>query len=306
MAGAEYASNTICDNKKDNIGDNVGDNVGDNNVVNDIFGEKLANASAELAGAEWASAELAGAELAGDKNVSNTICENDNVGDSVEKSANQNECDKVSQNSSHIEKGDNLDENVSDKINQDSGQGDNASENAGENVGDNFNDKGPNESEIKTEFDEQTDKVTDKSESISELNITDAPENLPRMNLLERFEQQIGDDSDVETEPGRMSPMAAAPLSPILNWIQVPSEASKTLESIPEEVKEESENAMGGVDEPDDVRDLSTKARKGSSSNPSPPLNSTPNPKVLRELRKLADYNNPGLKEDLGRGRRRK
>ena len=57
--------------------------------------------------------------------------------------------------------------------------------------------------------------------------------------------------------------------------------------------------------EPDNVRDLSTKARKGSSANPSPPRSSTPTLALSRELRRLRDFNKPGLEEKKGLGRGR-
>ena len=58
-------------------------------------------------------------------------------------------------------------------------------------------------------------------------------------------------------------------------------------------------------EEPDDVRDFSTKARKGSSANPSPPRSSSPTPALSRELRRLRDFNKPGLEEKKGLGRGR-
>ena len=73
------------------------------------------------------------------------------------------------------------------------------------------------------------------------------------------------------------------------------------------EVKVEAEDhdVLDEFEEPDDVRDLSTKARKGSSANPSPPHSSTPTVALSRELRRLRDFNKPGLEEKKGLGRGR-
>ena len=196
------------------------------------------------------------------------------------------------------------------------------------------------------------------SEDDSSSNLRD----LPNVNLLDRFEQQM--ESDGSTEPGISSPMLnlspivqsrsparsrsplhdriqanpTAPLEPVEEEgaaggdPQVKEEAAgddnddedvldewtdEDPDDEPDDVKNMSTKARKGssyddmddpdddIYEPDDVKNMSTKARKGSSANPSPPHSSTPTPAMARELRRLGNFNNPGLKEGLGRGRTR-
>ena len=101
--------------------------------------------------------------------------------------------------------------------------------------------------------------------------------NLPSRNMLSRVEQRdlstLFDDSDV-TEAADLTPTR----------------------------QEELEGAVG-----EDVRNFSTTARKGSSSNASPlgrPASRSA-PGMSREVRNLGDHNTPGLRESKPEGRRR-
>ena len=160
--------------------------------------------------------------------------------------------------------------------------------------------------------------------------------NLPAANLIDRFDQQ--DESEGSTLPATASPDPnVSPIrdsrspthsrSPLRRAAGATGGDPETDDEMddpddglqqPDDMKNVSTKARKGSSyddemddpdddlyEPDDVRDMSTKARKGSSANPSPPHSSTPTPAMSRELRRLRDFNNPGLKEGLGRGRTR-
>ena len=158
------------------------------------------------------------------------------------------------------------------------------------------------------------DSILSEDDSLSRLN------NLPTVNLMDRFARQM--ESDGSTEPGYLSPVLS--LSPVVHSRSPTRSRSPRRVSVRDNPTPVSgamaEKAIEGevvvktemddddeldFDEPDDVRNFSTKARKGSSANPSPPRSSTPTAALSRELRRLRDFNKPGLEEAKGLGRGR-